>query len=150
MLERTEESAPVTNEFRLRHLERELGIALPHDYRSFLLKHNGGRPIPAGLLLPLGGKPTPWRLHFFLGIDDPVESCSLAWAVEVTKATRPTGTIPIASDELGNLFYLRWAEPHLGVVYFGATPSDGRPVKPVRISDSFTQFIDQLQEFDSL
>jgi hypothetical protein len=147
---RVEESAPAISEFRLRQVERELGVTLPDDYRSFLLQHNGGRPVPSGVLLHFEGQPTPWRLHFFLGIDDPIESCSLAWNADITRATRPAGTIPIASDEAGNLFYLRWNEPNAGTVYFGATPSDGNRVHPVRISDSFTQFLEQLSEFEQL
>jgi hypothetical protein len=144
VLERVEESAPALSEVRLRSVERELGVALPDDYRSFLLKHNGGRPFPAGLLLPVDGTLVPWRLHFFLGIDDPVESCSLTSVHRVTEPTRPAGTIPVASNEGGNLFYLRCADPSKGRVYFGATPADGRGVRPVQVSESFSQFIEML------
>jgi hypothetical protein len=101
MLERTEEAAPPTTEFRLRALERELRISLPQDYRAFLLEHNGGRPVPAGFVVPFEPEPAPWRVHFFLGVDNPVNSSSLRWCAEVTAATRPLGTIPIATDEFG-------------------------------------------------
>jgi ankyrin repeat protein/cell wall assembly regulator SMI1 len=38
------ESAPALTQAFLRELEARLGITLPADYRSFLLRHNGGTP----------------------------------------------------------------------------------------------------------
>ena len=38
----TRDSFPQVDEARVRAFERELGISLPHDYRHFLLRSNGG------------------------------------------------------------------------------------------------------------
>jgi SMI1 / KNR4 family (SUKH-1) len=146
MLERTEEAAPPISEIDLRRFERDANLALPPDYRTFLLKHNGGRPVPADFMLTLEDEPEHWRVHFFFGLNDPEESCCLRWNWEITKATRPAGTIPIASDEGGNMFYLRWDGPDEGSVHFGATPSDGRRVRLVHICASFSEFLAQLHE----
>lgn len=40
------ESGHDVSEKDIRELEEEAGVDLPGDYRSFLLKHNGGRPVP--------------------------------------------------------------------------------------------------------
>src|SRR5687767_2580603 len=137
MLKRTEEAGPVISELDVRRFERDAKLVLPEDYRAFLLRHNGGRPVPAGFTLTLGGEAMCWRIHFFFGLNDPVESCPLQWNFDITHETRPPGTLPIADDEGGNMLYLRWDKPDVGSVHFGATPSDGRSVAPTRICGSF-------------
>ena len=138
------ESAPPTTELRLKRFERTVRAPLPDDYRAFLLRYNGGHPDPAGINLNLDGRQEYWRIHFFFGLDDQEESCSLDWAYEVTKDTRPAGTIPIANDEFGNMFYLRHSGPNSGAVYFGPTPSDGAGVTAILVSESFSAFLEQL------
>jgi hypothetical protein len=144
MLVRTVEAAPPVSELALRRAERALGVTLPADYRTFLLTHNGGRPVPSGFKLNVNGEPKPWAIHFFLGVDDPEDSCCLQWCESLTRNTRPPGTIPIASDDFGNFIYLRLSEPLRGSVHFGATPSDGQNVRLVHISDSFSDFVECL------
>jgi hypothetical protein len=134
------------SEIELARFERDARLVLPADYRQFLLMHNGGRPVPADFMLTVDGETSPWRVHFFYGLNDPVESCSLKWNLEVTKDTRPPGTLPIASDEGGNMFYLRWDKPDAGSVHFGPTPWGGRRVHLTRICGSFTEFLEGLHE----
>lgn len=148
MLERVEESGPPISELEVRRFEREHDVVLPSDYRAFLLRHNGGRPIPADFMLTLENEPLHWRVHFFFGLNDPEESCCLRWNYAITSATRPAGTLPIAGDEAGNMLYLRWDEPDQGSVHFGATPSEGRRVRLVRICGSFSQFLDRLHHVE--
>jgi hypothetical protein len=146
VLQHLAESGPPISELDLRRFEREANLELPLDYRAFVLKHNGGRPSSAEFTLLLDNEPLRWRLHFFFGLNDPEQSCCLCWNYEITRATRPPGTLPIASDEGGNMFYLRWAEPKRGSIYFGATPSDGQIVRLAHISNSFSAFLEQLGE----
>jgi hypothetical protein len=149
MLNRTEDAGPTISEIDLARFERDANLALPADYRKFLLKHNGGRPFPADFMLTLENETVHSRIHFFFGLNDPMESCCLRWNLELTKETRPAGTLPIASDEGGNRLYLRWNRPDAGSVHFGPTPSDGRNVRLVRICGSFTEFLDRLEEITS-
>jgi hypothetical protein len=144
MLERVEESGPLISELDVRRFERGHNLVLPSDYKAFLLKHNGGRPVPPDFLLKLEDEPVHWRVHFFFGLNDREESCCLPWNWEITSETRPAGTLPIAGDEAGNMLYLRWDEPDRGSVHFGATPSDGRRVQLIRICGSFTEFLERL------
>jgi hypothetical protein len=118
MLKHTEEPGPRISEIELRRFERDAKLVLPSDYRTFLLKHNGGRPVPADFMLTLGSEPEHWRVHFFFGLNDPEESCCLRWNWVMTSATRPAGTLPIASDEGGNMLYLRWDDPDKGQCAF--------------------------------
>jgi hypothetical protein len=97
-------------------------------------------------MLALENEPQHWRIHFFYGLNDPIESCSLQWNLDVTTETRPPGTLPIASDEGGSMFYLRWDSPDAGSVHFGPTPWGGRKVRLMRICDSFTEFLERLHE----
>jgi hypothetical protein len=53
-------------------LERELGIALPDDYRAFLLAHNGG-DIEPRLYLTDGG-PENSVIDGFFGPRDPIKT----------------------------------------------------------------------------
>jgi hypothetical protein len=139
-----EECAPAVTEARVRAFERKHGVSLPELYKRFLLRINGGHPIPDGLQILLQGRAVDWRLHYFLGLDDPTESCNLDWVMELTDETRPAGFIPIVSDEGGNFFYLELGQPHDGGVYFGATPADGRRVDPVLVSVGFDAFLRSL------
>lgn len=59
------------------------------------------------------------RLHYFFGLDDPMESCNLEWVMELTGEARPAQFIPIASDEAGNIFCLKLGHPYDGGIYFG-------------------------------
>lgn len=139
-----EDCAPAITEAQLKAFERKHDLSLPELYRRFLLRINGGHPIPDGLQIPLGGTAVDWRLHYFLGLDDPMESCNLEWVMELTHDTRPAGFIPIASDEGGNFFYLKLGQSHDGGVYFGATPADGGRVDPVLVSVGLDAFLRSL------
>jgi hypothetical protein len=57
MLDRTVEAGPPIAELDIRRFERDAKLILPPDYQAFLLKHNGGRPVPAGFQLNLDGEP---------------------------------------------------------------------------------------------
>ena len=145
MLIGTVEAGPAISEIELARFERDARLTLPLDYRAFLLRHNGGRPVPADFWLTLDDERLPWRVHYFYGLNDPVESCSLQWNLNLTKNTRPFGTLPIASDEAGNMPYLRWDKPNAGSVYFGPTPS-GHGVELTWLCGTFTEFIQTLHE----
>ena len=41
-----EDSGPPIEEREIAELEHTLGVTLPPDYRTFLLRTNGGRPVP--------------------------------------------------------------------------------------------------------
>ncbi|MGE6757050.1 SMI1/KNR4 family protein [Corallococcus interemptor] len=79
--------------------EQRYGFPLPLPLRKFLLATNGGRPERD--LFKLQGVPgNPFgRIHFFFGLNDPVESCNLDWNLEVFRDRIPPGLLPIATTE---------------------------------------------------
>ena len=138
------ETGPALSDADILAFEERFQAVLPSDYRHFLLTHNGGHPMPDSVKLVLNGQQVNWRLHFFLGLKDPMEECNLDWAIDITGDTRPDGLIPFATDEGGNFFYIDVRPQHSGAVYFGATPEDVSKVRPVLVSLSFSAFIDSL------
>lgn len=63
----------------------------------------------------------------------------------LTQNTRRFGTLPITSDEAGNMLYLRWDKPNAGSMYFGPTPS-GHGVELTWLCGTFTEFFQPLHE----
>lgn len=96
---RTTESGPLLSNMDLNAFEQRSGLALPLPLREFLLATNGGRPERD--LFKLQGLPgNPFgRIHFFFGLNDPVESCNLDWNLEVFRDRIPPGLLPIATTE---------------------------------------------------
>jgi hypothetical protein len=144
MLSHTSEGGGPIGSQEIEGLERKLGVRFPQDYRLFLLKHNGGRPHPALFEIDFGSGKQLWRVHFFLSVNDSIESCRIDWMFDVTRRTRPPGVVPIASDEAGNLLLMR-VDASLSTIYFGATPSDGKAIELRKVADSFEEFLEQLK-----
>ena len=139
------EGAPATNELDAAWLERAVSVRFPDDYRAFLLTVNGGRPDPACLRFEFGGETDDFHVHFFFGVDDPMESCDLKWNAETTRETRTLEIVPIAGDDFGCLFYLTVRGPCVGEVLFGGLPLDGI-VSYSRVAGSFDAFLDMLEK----
>lgn len=118
MLESTRESARPIDRNRLNAVENEIGVEFPESYRSFLLAHNGGRPIPAYFTVVENGEPVWMRIHFFFGVDDDMEGCDLLWNFRTFRDRLPRSVISIASDEVGNLFCLDLRRQGRGGVLF--------------------------------
>ncbi|MBZ4375411.1 SMI1/KNR4 family protein [Corallococcus sp. AS-1-6] len=96
---RTTEGGPPLSNAELDSFEHRYGLRLPPPLRDFLLATNGGRPERD--LFKLQGVPgNPFgRIHFFFGLNDPVESCNLDWNLEVFRDRLPPGLLPIATTE---------------------------------------------------
>ncbi|MHA7627657.1 SMI1/KNR4 family protein [Corallococcus sp. M7] len=96
---RTTESGPLLSNADVDAFEQRAGLELPFPLREFLLATNGGRPERD--LFNLQGLPgnSFGRIHFFFGLNDPVESCNLDWNLEVFRERIPPGLLPIATTE---------------------------------------------------
>lgn len=65
---------PPASEDAIRALEAELATSLPADYRRFLARYNGGRPVPGGFDIrwanpALGAAHTSTEVGFFFSLD---------------------------------------------------------------------------------
>jgi hypothetical protein len=111
------DSFPQVDEARIRAFERALGISLPHDYRQFLLRSNGGRPDPAEFAItgePLNPSGT---IHYFFGIHDG-PNYNLGRKYAVYRERIPADLFPIAGDPGGNIICLAIRGDNVGSVYF--------------------------------
>ncbi|RKH30568.1 SMI1/KNR4 family protein [Corallococcus sp. CA041A] len=96
---RTTQSGSLLSSADLDAFEQRFRLKLPLPLREFLLATNGGRPERDLFKLQgLPGNPI-GRIHFFFGLNDPIESCNLEWNLEVFRDRIPPGLLPIATTE---------------------------------------------------
>ena len=130
-------------------LESELGFRLPAEYRPFLFKYNGGRPLPN--CFPIKGlEKNPFgALHYFFGVEDSSEAYNLTWNYDTFNGRMPSNLFPIASTGSDDVICLSLFGPDAGTVLFwdwyGQT---GEPTydNVYHIADSFSEFLDSLHE----
>lgn len=93
------------SEERLNELEEHLGVRFPADYRSFLLRTNGGRCTGNARFRHLHLDQELSEIDTFLGISD-VSHRSVEKSYSVIADLLPTGVLPIAYDGGGNYLLL--------------------------------------------
>ncbi|WP_338266122.1 SMI1/KNR4 family protein [Corallococcus caeni] len=115
---RTTEMGPLLSEADLAAFEQRYALKLPVPLREFLLTTNGGRPERD--LFKLQGVPgNPFgRIHFFFGLNDPIESCNLDWNLEVFRDRLPQGMLPIATTEGADKICLAVSGAGTGRVFY--------------------------------
>ncbi len=152
MILRMEETLRQLTTDDIHAIERRLGSRLPDDYRAFLLEYNGGRPVPCnfpieGLLNnPFG------TIHFFFGIDDPVQAYNIGWHREVMPGRLPDKLLPIACDHCGNLVCLSLYGEDLGAVLFWdchTEPSEPSYASVHKIAASFAAFVESISDLSA-
>ena len=118
MLISMREGGPSVSYADVERLETTIGRILPDDFKRFLMQFNGGRPEPNTYPL-LGLDKNPYGVvHFFFGIDGPIESYSLDWVYEVASGRIPDNLFPIACDDGGDLLCLSLYGDDAGSVVF--------------------------------
>ena len=146
------ESGQPLSESDLDEVEARYGIGLPRDYKTFLLRFNGGSPDKP--LFRLKGKRVFGEcIHYFLSIsDDPDISFHKYYQRYKGDNNRlPKDIIPVAFDPGGNLICLSVGSKNFGQVFFwdheSETSSRGERGENLRlIADTFQDFIDGLKE----
>jgi len=119
---------PITD-LEISAAEREIGSPLPSDYRSFLLKFD------SAILEPN---------TFDKNLDVSVERfipVSEIWSRAKKIDGFPMGAVPIAECSSGNFVYIKFDVPG---VFFWDHEVEGE----LQLSDSFSEFVDSLREFD--
>lgn len=141
------EVGPPLTAARIDALERELRIKLPSGYRSFLLRHNGGRPDPYFFPIrgldknPFGG------IHYFFGVDGSVRSDNIDWNYRIYRGRIPSELLPIAGDGSGNVICLAFKQGNEGAVYFWDHDDEHSPPTYGNIyiiSETFAEFLDAI------
>lgn len=127
-------------------LEAELGAVLPHSYRQFLMKSNGGAPTPDTIDIP-GAECSPTDVQVFFGIGRTVESSDLSWNFALVGQRCPgLHALPIACDSGGNLFCLKFeGDAAAKVIYCDLDDPD---CATYEVAASFDEFVAKLRPFE--
>jgi len=101
----------------LREFETQLGVVLPHNYKAFLLRFNGGLPSPDAFMI-VGMHRNPYGIiQEFFGIDYPADSSNLDWNYKIFSTDSPTNLFPIASTPSGDGICISISGSDTGAVY---------------------------------
>jgi hypothetical protein len=108
-----EENKP-TSEREIAKFEKANSIRLPEAYKSFLLRHNGGAPMPDKVAVPgWHGGFTGLNTFFSLNDDDDLQD-----NLDTYEDRVPKGFLPIADDPGGGLFCLALKGKRAGQIFF--------------------------------
>jgi cell wall assembly regulator SMI1 len=148
---------PLTEE-RLQRLEKKLKARLPDDYRTFLLRYNGGRPALSRFTFETHGEKQESVLEWFFAVHDlPYEEpddwdmdggelppyfgqqLEAVWA-DFRREKPKAGVLPIARDPGGNLIGIGYAAKRAGAVWW----YDHETESFVRLAGSFAEFLTGL------
>lgn len=132
-----------------------MGVSFPDDYRRFLLKYNGGKPVKDRIQWTgRSGKLTGTLIDWFLtGNADRIKGLELYF--HRYRGRMPSNLIPVAFDPGGNIICLACSGEDQGSVYFWDHESEALVVghdQPYRenlrlISRSFDGFVALLTEY---
>jgi hypothetical protein len=100
--------------------ENMLEQKIPEPFRSFLLRHNGGRPDAADFRMAgtCAGATQGGTIKSFLGIGMPERTFNLDYVLETFGDRVPDWSFPIARDPGGNLILLAAKGARKGKIYF--------------------------------
>lgn len=96
--------------------EAKSGLVLPPKYRAFLLRNNGGQPVPDSFQIPGWGGVDSCVQRFF-GIHDGTNS-NLDLNIKFYANRIPRPFIPIGIDPAGNILCVGYEHSLVDCVYF--------------------------------
>jgi hypothetical protein len=125
--------------------EEKIGTRLPQDFREYLLKYNGGKPIPSDFNIPNLGSNS---IHHVYGIHNGPDYLNLESNVEIYKARIPNSLLPFADDPVGNVLCIGISGEVKGQIYFWDHELECEDWSSiVKISDSFSLFLESFFEY---
>jgi hypothetical protein len=154
MLSKMKDTSEKLTDSQINAAEKDLGRALPAEYRQFLLQYNGGRPEPSDFVIvdPRRGTTQIGTVRYFLGINTPEETENLDYVLGVFSDRMPSRIFPIARDPGGNFIVISSAGPDAGKVYFWDHEREADTGEPAGdqnlypIANSFGEFLDMLKD----
>lgn len=143
---------PITEE-QLVSFERDLGIKLPSDYRTFLMRTNGGKPNLEAFPIKNDQRDTHGLIHRFLSLGHEHPRYDLLYHIQAYHGRIPADIMPIASDPGGSVICLAVNGKFRGEIYFwdhdDETPF-GRTVdyhNVYFVAQNFDELLNNLSEF---
>ena len=132
---------------RLYAFEESLGTDLPSDYCAFLLKNNGGNPIPSGFWIVENQDGS--EIYQFYGLHDGPDWLQLDRRVDAEPGI-PKSLLAIGDDGVGDYICIGLSTDRHGQVFF--IDHEVHPFHEsetfegiTKIADSFSQFIAGLR-----
>jgi hypothetical protein len=137
------------NEIDIKRLEKHIKNTLPLEYKAFLQKNNGGRPTPN--VFRVSELNNFGQVLDFFAIDDPVESCRIDWNFDVLSGRMPSGFLPIACEDGGNIICIRVDSRNCGKVYYWDHENETSPPgyqNVYKLADSLNEFLGNLIDLE--
>ncbi len=135
-------------------VEAELEIKLPQDYKSFLVKHNGGQPKDGIKFMKKDHTDDiawDFPINVFFGIDENDTSYELLTMYAIFCDRMPSQLIPIADDGIGNKICIGIHGEYFGKVYLwkfdGENKEDEEPTfdNIDMLAENFEEFTNHLK-----
>ncbi|MBN2572387.1 MAG: SMI1/KNR4 family protein [Ignavibacteriales bacterium] len=131
----------------LEAFEKRINIQLPSEYREFILKHNGGKPVSNSFnFIDFDGKESNSLVHYFFSIhnEKSFDNLELTYEYYINEDRIPSYMLPIASDPFGNYICISTKEENYGKIYFCDHEMDTND-NLCFISNSFNEFLNMLK-----
>lgn len=140
--------------------EKKISKKFPDEYKSFLIKHNGGRPQLSGFDIEWSDehRDEVWvydhsMVHFFIDIDldeNNDATTNLFGCFDSYEGQVPSDTIPIAYDPGGNLILIGVEGENRGKIFFWLQEFETEDDEDTDysnvgfVANTFNEFIDSL------
>jgi hypothetical protein len=122
-----EANAPI-EEGQLLHFATRYGLNLPRPYQDFIMRNNGGRPVPAAFPI-VGFENNPSGvIHAFFGLNASIETEDLNVIMAELTGCIPSGMLPIACTEGDDFLCMDLRKPRGPIVFWDRKPFWGSNV----------------------
>lgn len=133
--------------------EAAIGVALPADYKEFLLSCNGGELAPN--IFPVPGAKINSGVNRFYGVLGDNLQNDLNYQRKIMFTRVPKNILPIGSDSCGNSVCLSLRNESYGQIYFWDHELESEEGECATFSNlflvgnSFVDFLSKLKKFDA-
>jgi hypothetical protein len=139
----------------IREIENTIGHALPPQYTDFLLKNNGGAPIPNCVRTDSFPGSSITSIEEFFGINSWLNAHDILWNYRLWIEDSPKKLLPIADDVSGSVFVLSLSGDDYNHVYYWDYYKQRCKVRTrypwtYPVSSSFQEFCESFEEYDTL
>jgi hypothetical protein len=129
---------PLPSEERVAALEQRIGIALPPDYRRFILGFNGGIFNEPEIVPPSAGCPLDWLTDMYgIGASNPHAELASKAHLALFDDNDPPQILPIGYTLMGNLLFLVTHSEKNGSIGLKKAGSDDSFFLAARIEEFF-------------
>jgi hypothetical protein len=140
-------TGPDLSEEELAAFETEKSLQLPEGYRNFMLRYNGGQPVPKSFNFPESENGSSVGVFYRIKKDG---TNSLQFVMQQFEGRMPEDLLPVAGDTFGNQICLGLEGESRGKVFFWDHEMEplerGEPdyANTRLLANTFDEFLDSL------